>query len=422
MTLPWGPEVRGPYAVEQSLARTPIKPGEKRELKMFLSDLNKVCDITLTAKGPEEVPLIGRAKKSLLRVEQTTTLDGKPRPEFDMTLWVDSRGRGPENVERQPRRHGDLPDDQKGRPGAGTAGRTGPAPFDQITSSIIKVSPPIARPGASRLATYRVSLKDDDPAQVIPADRRQSLKPGGAKNTAILEVKTAGLDAGEAGPAEVEPEYLRPNAMIDSADARVVELAALPSATPPHPGRRSSGSRRGWPKTSRTRTSRSRSPPPARSRNLTGDCTEHGVLTAAMCRAAGVPARVVVGLVYAETLGGFGFHLWNEVHVNHRWVAVDAAYKQTEVDAVHIKLAESSLDGVAPFEALLARRPRARQDDDRAGRGPLKRQERLVCNQEVAGSIPVVSRGERFENGIAAASKRRWGLERAEGVMRWPTQ
>ena len=72
-----------------------------------------------------------------------------------------------------------------------------------------------------------------------------------------------------------------------------------------------------------------------------------------MCRAAGVPARVVVGLVYADELGGFGFHLWNEVYVNRRWVAVDATYKQTEVDAVHIKLAESSLDGVAPFEAFL---------------------------------------------------------------------
>ena len=88
-------------------------------------------------------------------------------------------------------------------------------------------------------------------------------------------------------------------------------------------------------------------------RNLAGDCTEHGVLTAAMCRAAGVPARVVVGLVYADSLGGFGFHLWNEVYVNRRWVAIDATYHQTEVDAVHIKLAESSLDGVAPFEAFL---------------------------------------------------------------------
>ena len=72
-----------------------------------------------------------------------------------------------------------------------------------------------------------------------------------------------------------------------------------------------------------------------------------------MCRSAGVPARVVVGLVYADNLGGFGFHLWNEVYVNRRWVAIDATFEQDTVDAVHIKLADASLDGVSPFEAFL---------------------------------------------------------------------
>jgi hypothetical protein len=72
-----------------------------------------------------------------------------------------------------------------------------------------------------------------------------------------------------------------------------------------------------------------------------------------MCRASGVPSRIVVGLVYADNLGGFGFHLWNEVYVNRRWVAIDSSFEQDDVDAVHIKLADSSLDGVAPFETFL---------------------------------------------------------------------
>src|SRR4051794_32149742 len=38
MTIPWGPEVRGPYAVEQSLSREPMKVGETRQLKMFIPD------------------------------------------------------------------------------------------------------------------------------------------------------------------------------------------------------------------------------------------------------------------------------------------------------------------------------------------------------------------------------------------------
>ena len=88
-------------------------------------------------------------------------------------------------------------------------------------------------------------------------------------------------------------------------------------------------------------------------RNLSGDCTEHAVLAAAMCRAEGIPARVAVGLIYVDNLEGFGYHMWHEVFVNHRWVALDASFDQTTVDAVHIKLSDTSLDGVAPFEAFL---------------------------------------------------------------------
>jgi hypothetical protein len=34
-------------------------------------------------------------------------------------------------------------------------------------------------------------------------------------------------------------------------------------------------------------------------------------------------------------------------------VALDASFDQSDVDATHIKLSDSSLDGVAPFEAFL---------------------------------------------------------------------
>ena len=88
--------------------------------------------------------------------------------------------------------------------------------------------------------------------------------------------------------------------------------------------------------------------------NLSGDCTEHSVLAAAMCRAVGIPSRVVIGLVYVKKETGFGFHMWVEVYVNQRWVAIDPTWKQSTVDAAHIKISESSLDGVAPIRGVLA--------------------------------------------------------------------
>jgi len=42
-----------------------------------------------------------------------------------------------------------------------------------------------------------------------------------------------------------------------------------------------------------------------------------------------------------------------EVYVNQRWVAIDSSWDQTDVDATHIKLIDTSLEGVAPFEPFL---------------------------------------------------------------------
>ncbi len=72
LTIPWNADVRGPYAAEQSMARQPLKANEQRSLKMFMPELNKICDIKLQARGIEKVYLGDKSEHSLLRVEQTT--------------------------------------------------------------------------------------------------------------------------------------------------------------------------------------------------------------------------------------------------------------------------------------------------------------------------------------------------------------
>ncbi len=70
-----------------------------------------------------------------------------------------------------------------------------------------------------------------------------------------------------------------------------------------------------------------------------GDCTEHAVLTAALCRAAGIPARVVMGIVYAQD-GLFIGHAWTEAYIGDKWIGLDAALKDARngFDAGHITL------------------------------------------------------------------------------------
>jgi hypothetical protein len=79
-----------------------------------------------------------------------------------------------------------------------------------------------------------------------------------------------------------------------------------------------------------------------------GDCTEFAVLTAAICRAAGIPARVVTGIAYVDDFmgkSGFGGHAWTEVYMGGKWVGLDSAFKSSSrggYDAGHIALAWGS--------------------------------------------------------------------------------
>jgi hypothetical protein len=78
-------------------------------------------------------------------------------------------------------------------------------------------------------------------------------------------------------------------------------------------------------------------------RSRSGDCSEHAVLVAAMCRAVGIPARVVAGLVYVDSFGGqkdiFGPHAWAEVNIGGKWYGLDATGAPRGFAPDHIAIA-----------------------------------------------------------------------------------
>ena len=63
--------------------------------------------------------------------------------------------------------------------------------------------------------------------------------------------------------------------------------------------------------------------------NREGDCSEHAVLTTALCRAIGIPAKVATGFVYNSTSRGkkheFVPHAWTLVYIDKKWINIDAA-------------------------------------------------------------------------------------------------
>jgi len=76
-------------------------------------------------------------------------------------------------------------------------------------------------------------------------------------------------------------------------------------------------------------------------RTKKGDCNEHTVLFNALARAAGIPAKTVVGVVYLR--GAFYYHAWSEVWLGE-WVSLDSVLNQFPADVTHVKFLEGGID------------------------------------------------------------------------------
>jgi hypothetical protein len=91
-----------------------------------------------------------------------------------------------------------------------------------------------------------------------------------------------------------------------------------------------------------------------------GDCNEHATLYTALARAAGVPTRTVVGLVYADSFfqsnsPGFYYHAWVEVYTGKQWVAIDPTWNQIPADATHLAFIEGGADQQIQIAAVMGK-------------------------------------------------------------------
>ena len=93
-------------------------------------------------------------------------------------------------------------------------------------------------------------------------------------------------------------------------------------------------------------------------RTRVGDCNEHTALYVAMARAAGIPARISVGLAFSH--GAFYYHAWPEVYLDEGngvglWLPVDPTFNQFPADTLHLRLARGSLAEQARILPLIGR-------------------------------------------------------------------
>jgi len=82
-----------------------------------------------------------------------------------------------------------------------------------------------------------------------------------------------------------------------------------------------------------------------------GDCNEHSALAVALLRAAGIPSRVEVGLVYVGR--AFYYHAWIGVYLGGKWISADPTFGQVIADPTHVKLEYGGFENQAKLYRVI---------------------------------------------------------------------
>jgi hypothetical protein len=356
-SIPWSDDYGGFYALEESLAARPLEPGQQRTLRAFVPGFNQLGTVELAARQYEEVkwPSFagGRpraAEEPLLRIDAEITLaDGQKQ---EATVWADRSG------EILARREQAMDIRSFRVPKEVALAETGEAPFDLVLGLSVNLDRPLPAAHRTRRVRYRMHLAEGDPAKVFPGGPSQEVKrldPHTAEVTvyALRPDRPAPLPAAADPPG---PSDRRPNSLIQSDDARIVEVARQVAPGQQDPWRLAVAlEKKSHDLITKPDYSRAFASAAEVVRTGEGDCKAHSVLLAALARARGIPARVVAGLVYTEQTGGpsLDYHMWNELYLGDRWIAMDATLGQGGIGAAHVKLAHADLDGVSAFSSLL---------------------------------------------------------------------
>jgi hypothetical protein len=347
--LPWPADCGGLYAVELSLERQPLQPGQTRSIRSLLPGMNLPITTNLTAERYESVSLLSGSYELLRIVTVVSFPDGTKMPGV---VWADRTGDALKNSS-------DLLGLETYRATKALAlDEKGVGSYDLMAKLSIPLAKPMKLGHRSRRVRYRLTLEGKDPAGVLvscPAQQIRSIDRNTAEVTVIA--LRPGATPGKLSPADREAQMddLRPSGYIQSDDPVVVAMAKEASAgVPQNPWAVALALER-YVRKNITRKDFSQAfataAEVARSRH--GDCTEHALLLAALARTCGIPARVAVGLVYVESIAEFGYHMWTEVFVDGMWIPIDATLARGGIGAAHLKLANSNLKTGDAFTSFL---------------------------------------------------------------------
>jgi len=174
----------------------------------------------------------------------------------------------------------------------------------------------------------------------------------------VLAEDWQAIRKGKGHPAQVDREFREPNILIDSGDALIKSLAQEAGKGAGNVFQMAEKLCRfvsHYVSSKNFSVGFASASEVARKRE--GDCTEHGILLAALGRAMGIPSRVVTGIVYVDEFKGVQnamvYHMWTQFFLKGRWVNFDSALGKVRCPADRITLVASSLHEQSLTESML---------------------------------------------------------------------
>ena len=225
-----------------------------------------------------------------------------------------------------------------------------------LVRSFVAADRPIRDPRARTTLSLSVSSREG-PLPDLPSVGAQRVERTGPGSCAVE------IDAGRGSPAgpgdAADPAFLAVTSLVDHDSA---DIRGLLRKTLPKPGlaareraerlRRAAGRALGRKDLASAFASASEA-----IRSGGGDCSEHAVVLAALLRADGIPARIVGGLIYADSFAGqrdvWGWHVWTQALVpvdggGLAWIDLDATLPAARAfDAAHLATTVGPLAGGA---------------------------------------------------------------------------
>jgi hypothetical protein len=306
-----------------------LKEGVEYTAKIFNAGVMQALDVHVRIGGEEEVNLLGRIVK--LR-KTTATMTIPMAGEIVSTSYVDEDNRAQKTLvpimNMQIEMIACAKEFALGKDDV----------FEVINRMFINSPQPLTDADKASSITYTLSPIDNAEFTIPATDSQEVFVVG--DGTVTLTVGSASMPVGGvfpyAGDDEEIIEATKPNEFLQSNDEKIVELARKAVGRTKDAGeaaRRIEAFVAEYIDEKDLSVGYASAFEVAESRQ--GDCTEHAVLAAAMCRAMGIPAQVVTGIAYVEDwrgLQGFGGHAWVQVYIGRKtgkWVGIDPAFKGT---------------------------------------------------------------------------------------------